>query len=127
MKDLIGEIAVRAVGGSKPVSIVEGEVVSEPPNLKVKLDNNDKLIIPKELLKVVERLVTHEEVSRVTSKNVEGDVYLDGVKHKMTSEEIRTEEMTQYFGESLKLGDEVLVLRMQGGQKYIIIDRLISY
>ncbi|WP_173275234.1 DUF2577 family protein [Paenibacillus sp. NEAU-GSW1] len=53
---LIKQHSMKSVQSLKLMELMEAEVVSEPPELKIKLKGSDKLIIPKELIVVAEHL-----------------------------------------------------------------------
>ncbi|WP_309121548.1 DUF2577 family protein [Paenibacillus sp.] len=71
--------SVQSLGLLEPM---EAEVVSDAPDLKIKLKGNDKLIIPKELLVVAERLcrvrrkanITNAEKAAISSQSFEATV-----------------------------------------------------
>ena len=75
-----------------------GEVTSTQP-LKIKVDNRFELT---EIFLVLTSLVSDFNVTQVVNGNAET------VKLQM----------------SLKKGERVILLRVQGGQKYIVIDRI---
>lgn len=92
---------MEAVEASKPTQIAYGKVTSASP-LKVKV--SEKLILTSEVLVVPEHLKDHE-VTLKDQQNVE-------TKYTMKS--------------ALKTGDKVVMLRNRGGQKYLILDRMVS-
>ncbi|WP_042424515.1 DUF2577 family protein [Geomicrobium sp. JCM 19039] len=69
LKQLIGKIAKETVDASNPVQILSATVVSAPPEISIKLKNNDKLIFEKESLLIAEKLTTHSKKMRITSSN----------------------------------------------------------
>ena len=95
---LIKKTAVEAVDASKPANMVFGKVISTSP-LKIKLDQ--KLILTSAQL-VLSRTVTDYRLS--VTKNEE------------------PEWITVHNG--LKVGEEVILFQVSGGQKYIVIDRI---
>jgi len=59
MIDIIRRIAATSGNGEHgetPLQLVEGIVVSSPPNIQIKLKDNDKLIIPSELIQAAEQI-----------------------------------------------------------------------
>lgn len=93
----VKKAAVEAVSAQKPMSMYLGEVISEQP-LKIRIDQKltlttSQLILPKSL----------------SNYKIE---YKDGEKIK---------EYTVL--NSLKKNDKVILLRCDGGQKFIVIDR----
>lgn len=123
----IKRAAVEAVNASKPANVVFGRVISESP-LKIKV--NQKLILSKQQL-VLTRDVTDYEIEVEPSLNEEpyfheteeasgGDNYEAFAPHKH-----------QYKGRKkflvynkLKNGEEVILIQLSGGQKYVVIDRI---
>jgi hypothetical protein len=95
---LIKKTAVEAVNASKPANMVFGKVISTSP-LKIKIDQ--KLILTSAQL-VLSKHVTNYRLS----------VTVDG--------EFKT--MTVY--NALTTGEEVILMQVSGGQKYIVIDRI---
>lgn len=100
MISLIKQAAIEAVEQNSPTSITYGEVISINP-LEINIDQ--KFSISKEFI-----LLTSNVIDRETEININ-----DGIKNKAV------------IFDGLKEGDEVLLLRAQGGQKYIILDRLV--
>ena len=95
---LVKKAAVDAVNASKPVNIVFGKVISTSP-LKIKIDQ--KLIVSSAQL-VLTRNVTNYSLP----------VTLDGYSRNMT------------VSNALKTGENVIMVQVLGGQKYIVIDRI---
>jgi len=99
MINIIKQAALEAVEASAPVQVLFGTVESVSP-LTVRVDQ--RFTLPKEFLVVPEHLTDYT------------------VKIEFTGSEAR--EATVYS--ALKTGEGVLLLRMQGGQKYVILDRI---
>jgi hypothetical protein len=142
MRDLIHAIAQQAIDASKPMQLVEAEVLSAPPDLKIKVSGNDKLIIPKELIVVSEHLcnykrkvtVKNQGNTKLHSSNVE-DLYPkvpiqnshDFAYIKLNSGDFEMVEGEIEFLDELKAGDKVMCAVMQGGQLFYIFDRIRTY
>ena len=108
----------------KPVQVCFGKVVSESP-LKIQLDQ--KITLGKAQL-VLTRSVTDYEVeltaSEWTTKEVSGgsgDASFAAHKHGFDNAKKKTT-----IHNALKTGEQVLLLRQQGGQKYIVVDRVVG-
>jgi hypothetical protein len=105
---------------NKPADVVLGEVVSVEP-LEVKIDQ--KLILSKEFL-VLSRNVTDFEidmtVDHVTEFREGGVSYALFESH---NHEYKGKKSFKVHN-ALKLGEKVIMLRMQGGQQFYIIDRV---
>lgn len=95
---VVKKAAVDAVNASKPANMVFGKVISTSP-LKVKIDQ--KLILTSAQL-VLCKNVTNYRLS----------VTLDG------------ESKTLMVYNALQNGEEVVLMQVSGGQKYIVIDRM---
>lgn len=100
MIDIIKQASVGAVGAENPVNILFGEVLSTD-NFEIKLDQ--KLILSKEFFIIPEALTRYE-------------INLSFGQPQTIKLVIR---------EGLKAGDNVLLLRVQGGQQYVILDKVI--
>lgn len=93
--------AIRRVGHNDYDRFVFGTVTSEPPELRIRIDNGkfcldaDDLIIPENL--------THHDV---TIRRADG-----------TTETVTIEN-------GLRVGDRVIIVRLSGGQKFVVIDRM---
>nr|WP_308742108.1 DUF2577 domain-containing protein [uncultured Anaerocolumna sp.] len=95
--NLIKKAAIDAVKASKPTNVVYGTVTSSSPlkiNVEQKLNLTDA------------QLVLTKNVTDYTT-----NITIDGFKKQIT------------IHNSLKVGDEVVMIQNQGGQEYIIIDR----
>lgn len=110
MSDLLEaiKIASRNVNeASKPVELTSGQVVSTSP-LAVKIDQ--KLTIPEKLLVLTDAVRDYQtEMTLVGLMDSRGD--------SVSGRSVIT------IHNALKAGEAVLLLRMQGGQKYMIIGR----
>lgn len=142
MVELIKKAAVEAVETSKPTSIVFGTVVAVEPlainiDQKLTLDADDLILTDnvidydtelsfndtsiEQLVKVGNNPTSKNAVlteNSQTPSEISTNVILDGrlqfmdkIKHKVT------------LYNALKLGEQVLMLRVQGGQKYIVLNR----
>ena len=97
---LIKKVALDAVKASYPADVAFGYVVSASP-----LQIN------------VEQKLTLTSAQLVLTSNV------TDYKIKMSSGD---EEKTYTVHNSLKTGDKVVMLQMKGGQKYVVIDRMVD-
>lgn len=98
--ELIQRIATRAVEESQPAAVVFGTVVSAAP-LKIN----------------VEQKLTLESIHLVLTNNVKDfdvEMTVDGSRWKYT------------VHNNLKNGEKVILLRQQGGQKYIVLDKVVT-
>ena len=95
---LVKKTAVEAVNASKPANMVFGKVISISP-MKIKIDQ--KLILTSAQV-VLSRNVTDYRLS----------VTLNG------------DDETMMVHNALKVDEEVILMQLSGGQKYIVIDRI---
>ena len=124
---LIKKAAVEAVKASSPANMIFGKVISEVP-LKIKVDQ--KLILTSAQL-VLARDVTDYEIEMEPSLNEapsshwtenasggSGDAMFESHKHEYKGRK----KFLVY--NALKNGEEVILMQIAGGQKYIVIDRI---
>lgn len=127
MIDIIKRAAIEAMQSTGPVNIMEAVVVSPPPNVSIRLINNPKMVIPKQLIVVSEYLTRHKRSFSISSSNVEDIMTEAGMgphAHDITSLNIAGQIE---FTDELKTGDKVMVANLSGGQKYYVFDRIKSY
>ncbi len=142
--NLIKEIAVNAVKTQKPTALFYGTVISTNP-LEVKLDTN--LILTKEFLLVPESLTDHKvniemdcytentdtshthDVNYTDKYNTTGDYENKSVISNIQNTNAThnhaikgTKTIIIYNG--LKVNDKVILAQVQGGQEFIILDKV---
>ena len=106
--ELIKQAGVNAVEANNPVAITFGEVLSIE-DLKIKVEQ--KLVLSKEFFIIPESLTKYEVNLNHSHSYTGGD----------TSKSLGN----LVIREGLKQGDRVLLLRVQGGQQYIILDKVV--
>ena len=119
---VIKEVAVDAVNASKPTDIVFGKVIGTSP---IKIKVNQKLILTSAQL-VLSRNVTDYEVEMEpipshwteSTSGGSGDNAFASHQH-----EYKGKKKFKVYN-ALKNGEEVILIQMSGGQKYIIVDRI---
>lgn len=99
---LIKQAAVEAIEAGNPASICYGQVTSSSP-LKILVDQ--KMTLTSAQLVVPQHLTDYEINLKLKSSG--------------------TKQTYVVYG-ALKSGDKVLLIREQGGQKYIVIDRMVK-
>jgi len=121
----IKRTAVEAVEAEKPVKICFGKVTGVSP---LQICVEQKMTLGKHQL-VLTRNVTDYKVL-VSGGNVQDYCYEGELSETHTlplspshTHAIGNVEVTVYNG--LAVGDEVVLLRQQGGQKYIVADRVV--
>jgi len=110
MLDLIKQAAMEAVEASAPCAVMFGSVANTDP-LEVNVDQRftidaDFLIVPESL--------TRFEIDLKHSHSYTGGTTDDALTDKIV------------IREGLQEGDRVILLRVQGGQKYLILDKAVS-
>lgn len=98
---LIKRTAVDAVNAAKPTEVCFGKVIGVSP-LKI----------------TVEQKMTLTAAQLVLTRNV------TKYKTQISREETPEEKIKIIVHNGLVVGDEVVLLRQQGGQKYIVVDRI---
>ena len=125
---VIKKSAIEAVKNSKPTDIFYGTVQSISP-LTIFIDQ--KLILSEKFLIIPESLTDYEteisfddsSVKQVfTTWNMEETS--ESTPSKISFKEKIKHKITVY--NSLKVGEKVILLRQQGGQKYMVLDRVVE-
>lgn len=125
---VIKKSAIEAVNNSKPADIFYGTVQSISP-LTIFIDQ--KLILSEKFLIIPESLTDYEteisfddpSVKQVfTTWNMEETS--ESTPSKISFKEKIKHKITVY--NSLKVGEKVILLRQQGGQKYMVLDRAVE-
>lgn len=114
------ELTMQTVEAAKPADIVMGEVLSVSP-LSIQIDQRD--ILPASffhLTHAVKDYYVDIEVNHVTETRAGGSGYPQFASHD--HDYIGRKKIMIYNG--LKVGEKVLLLCRQGGQDYIILDRI---
>lgn len=112
--EVIKKASIEAVNASNPTSLIVGTVTSTSP-LQITIDQR----------------LTLDEDFLILTKNVK-DHYVDvTVSHKVESATCEVSHSHRYSGRKkvlihygLNKGESVLLIKMQGGQKYIVLDRI---
>lgn len=120
--DVMKQAANEAVAASGPVTVVFGTVTGDSP-LSVMVDS--KLQLGEKQL-VLTRNVTDFENDQtahnhLTEKRGGGSGHASYESH----DHVYTGRKHWTVHHKLVVGDKVLMLRMQGGQRYVIIDRVV--
>lgn len=125
---VIKKSAIEAVNNSKPADIFYGTVQSISP-LTIFIDQ--KLILSEKFLIIPESLTDYEteisfddpSIKQVfTTWNMEETS--ESTPSKISFKEKIKHKITVY--NSLKVGEKVILLRQQGGQKYMVLDRAVT-
>jgi hypothetical protein len=117
----IKKASVEAIDATKPTALVFGKVTSSSP---LKINIEDKMTLTAAQL-VLTRNVTNYKVNMTVDHQTEdtsggsGDSSFASHHHSYKGKK----EFTIHNG--LVVGDEVVLIRMQGGQKYLVLDRVV--
>lgn len=108
--DTIKRLGIGAMEASNPVSVMYGQVTKTDP-LEILVDQ--RFPLDEDFLIVTERLTRYE----IDLKH--NHIYSGG-----ETEDALTDKIV--IREGLKVGDSVLLLRVQGGQKYVVWDKVVT-
>lgn len=115
--------AVEAVEAGKPVNVYFGEVVSASP---LKINVEQKMILGEKQL-ILSRNVTDFK-TKITAGNIKNYYYTGDVNSGTAPvspahvHAVGTIDITVHNG--LGVGDEVILIRQQEGQRFIVVDRI---
>lgn len=121
--NLIKKASTEAVEAEKPVNVCFGKVTSSSP-LKILVDQ--KITLGKAQLVLTRNVtdfkidVTLHDWKTEDKGGGSGDPAFETHKHDIVGKK----QMTLHH--ALKNGEEVVLLRMQGGQKYLVLDRVVK-
>lgn len=99
---IIKRMVKETVENEKPTRVMYGKVISTNP---LKINIEQRMVLDKNFLVLSDRLTRKSTRIRIPSTNDQVDVVFDN---------------------SLKVNDKVILLREQGGQKFIILDKVVS-
>ncbi|WP_019123710.1 DUF2577 domain-containing protein [Brevibacillus massiliensis] len=116
--DVIKLAGMQAVDAANPVNVLFGEVTKVNP-LEVVVDQ--RFTLTREFLVILER-VTRYEVD-ISHEHDYTDEVGQTTLNKKTSMEL-TQPLVIRSG--LMVGDKVLLFRVQGGQQYVIVDKVVN-
>jgi hypothetical protein len=129
--EIIKKASMDAVMASRPVGVVYGVVVSASP-LRIQIDQ--KITVDKDFL-ILTQNVTDYEIEMTLAHFTERDADLITTHaHPSTGtssfdsshkHEIQGKKKITVHNK-LKTGDKVLMLSQQGGQSYVVIDKVVS-
>ena len=98
--ELFKEIALKTVESTKPTGIVYGNVISKKP---LKINIEQKLTLEDEDI-ILTRNITEYKLN----------ITIDGMRKEIT------------VHNELEIGDKVSLVQIQGGQEYVVLDRVIE-
>lgn len=144
---LIKQMALDAFKSAAPSDLMLGEVVSPMPNLEIRLKNNPKMVIPKEMLVVNRDLLKYKrtvDIRMHPTKNTKITISSNNVGESMTPAgyQTHTHDITNItlnnvtidikdaeieFTDELKVGDIVLVESFSGGQMFYVSAIVVTF
>jgi len=110
MLGVVKQAAMDAIAASNPVTLIFGEVIKADP-LEVNVDQ--RFTLTADFLIVPESLMKYEIDARYDHSYNEGTTG-SGLQDKLL------------IRRGLDAGDKLILLRMQGGQRYLILDRVVK-
>ena len=119
----VHQAAIDAMESTKPVNVYFGEVVSASP---LKINVEQKMILGEKQL-ILSRNVTDFK-TKITAGNIKNYYYTGDVNSGTAPvspshvHAVGTIEITGHTG--LAVGDGVILIRQQEGQKFIVMDRI---
>ena len=113
--------SLEAVESSKPVNVVFGKVVSASP-LKIQVDQ--KITLTTAQLVLCRHVTDYNNEITVVDWNTENKSGGGGDDSFASHNHALKGRKKIIVHNQLKKGEEVVLIRQQGGQKYIVIDRL---
>ena len=113
MVELIKMAALGAVDESKPTAIIFGNVVSAVP-LKINIDQ--KLTLNASQIILTNNVKDYEVEMTVEHITEESDNHTHAYKGKKKFK----------IHNGLVVGDQVIMLQMQGGQKFVVLDKVVK-
>lgn len=127
--EIIKTAAIEAVAASNPAAVVFGTVTSVDP---LKITVEQRLILEADHL-ILTTLVSEFEVDMTLDHETDEDTHTHTITdtysgggsasnetHNHTVTGLKT--MTVHLG--LQQGEKVIMIKVQGGQKYIVLDRI---
>ena len=124
----IKKAAVEAVDASNPASLMYGTVQSVSP-LTIYVDK--KLILPESFIIVPEHLTDYETEITFDNRDIK-QIYTtwnmgetqESSQSKLSFKQPAVKHKITIYN-ALKQGDKVLLLRQQGGQRFLVVDRVV--
>jgi hypothetical protein len=116
----MGKAALKAVEASMPTGIFFGTVISSSPlkiNVEQKMTLEESHLVLTSLVSTFDLNISVDHFTEETSGG-SGDSSFASHKHEVKG----TKTVTVHLG--LSPGEKVMLLRVQGGQKYIVLDRV---
>ena len=128
--ETVKKAAIDAVGADKPVAVLFGEVITSNP---LKIDVEQKMTLEKAQL-ILSRNVTEHTIEMTVDHYTEYetqhthgviDTYTGGgTSQPTTHRHAYTGRKKFVVHNGLVKGDKVILMRVQGGQQFVVLDRI---
>ena len=121
--EVIKQIAKETIAAGKPAGITYGRVMRVNP-LEIQVEQ--KLTLPADFFKLTKAVTDHYmdmTVSHVTESRAGGGGYAEFADHDHDYQ--GRKKFLVHNG--LQVGEEVILLQVQGGQRYIVLDRVFDH
>lgn len=121
LDNAIKSLAVKAVASMKPVKVLYGTVTAIEP---LQITTEQKLLLDESFLILTEAVKDHEHEITVidwrteTASGGSGDAAYAAHAHPITGRK------KIIIHNALQVGEKVLLLAMEGGQSFVVIDRV---
>lgn len=124
--EIIKMAAIEAVNASSPVAIVFGKVISDLP-LKINIEqrltlDESHLILSKNVTDYKTKISFDNPGIKQVFTTWDMSETVESSPSKITFKTKTKHDITVY--NALKLNETVIMLQVQGGQKYIVLDRV---
>ena len=113
--------AIDAYRETNPASVIYGTVVSVEP-LAVQIST--KLTVPEEFLLLTRNVKKHKIKVDVEYEGI-GKIKIENVQ-QTGLRELAAEEIEVTVHNELEAGDRVILLQVQGGQEYVVLDKIVE-
>ncbi|WP_099469453.1 DUF2577 domain-containing protein [Konateibacter massiliensis] len=116
LNEQIKRVALEAVNQSEPSTFVFGTVVSASP-LKIQVEQ--KMLLTKEFLVLTQNVLNYETEAEIDWET-EPETCTLAHAHKL-----KGKKKIKILN-ALKLNDKVILIKQQGGQKYLVLDKVMG-
>lgn len=137
LAQIIKSLAAGQMQANRPMNICYGTVLTEEPNLSIQIEQ--KRVLTKEFLVLTRHVTDHnvdmtvdhmtEDTDTPNTENKsggQGDAAFMSHNHAMPHKHPYKGRKTFLVHEKLLAGEKVVLASMQGGQEFIVLDRIWS-
>lgn len=117
--ELLKQNAVEAVNAGNPTSIVYGKVISVKP---MQVQINNKLTLDEDFLVLTKNVSDYEAEIDIEFEGT-GGIEIDEVAGQLLRKLSITGAKVK-IKNAVKVGDSVVMIRKQGGQRYVVLDKV---